>query len=284
MAYTRPSSSEFQPLLDDSVASHLHGSRWTWSSMFTAMKKSESFRIPSPEQTSSGASYNADYHGFSGPVSVGYTSLSGNAGDAYLSSASAFVDRVPDADGGHADTSAQHPMTVDGQGKRSASTAYYSPVQDRPNLSLLTDTRVTKIRTACQGSTLRATGVEIGDRFVAAGREVILAAGAIASPMLLQLSGIGPAKVLQSAGVQVNIDLPGVGANLQEQTMNFMTWEKKDATGPTGFAIVYPNASAVSVSPKAPYGAVAAQWAVWVEWAGWALWAEWAVWVVRAEC
>ena len=83
---------------------------------------------------------------------------------------------------------------------------------------------------------------------MSAGREVILAAGAIASPALLQRSGIGPASVLNSAGVEVNLELPGVGAGLQEQTMNFMTWGQKGSTGPTGFAIAYPNATAVSPS------------------------------------
>lgn len=243
MAYTRPSSSEFSPLLDDSVTSHLHGSKWTWGPMLAAMKKAESFRWPSEQQQQAGAGANADYHGYSGPVSVGYTQLGGNAGDAFLSAATHWVERVSDADGGEADTAAFHPLTVDGNGRRSASTAYYA---DRDNLSLLASTRASKIRTECQGSSLKATGVEIGDRFVAAGREVILAAGAIASPALLQLSGIGPASVLQSAGVDVNLDLPGVGAGLQEQTMNFMTWGQKGTTGPTGFAIAYPNATAVS--------------------------------------
>lgn len=245
MAYTRPSSSEFSPLLDDSVASELHGSRWTWPRMFEAMKKAESFRWPSDQQQAAGAGANADYHGYTGPVSVGYTSLGGNAGPAFLSAASRFVERVPDADGGEADTAAFHPLTVDGEGRRSASTAYYA---DRENLSLLASTRATRIRTECQGSSLKATGVEIGDKFVSAGREVILAAGAIASPALLQRSGIGPASVLTGAGVEVNLELPGVGAGLQEQTMNFMTWGQKGSTGPTGFAIAYPNATAVSSS------------------------------------
>lgn len=243
MAYTRPSASEFQPLLDDSVASELHGGKWTWPSLYAAMKKAEAFRWPSEQQLAAGAGANADYHGWDGPVSVGYTSLGGNAGNAFLDAATHWVERVADADGGEADTAAFHPLTVDGSGRRAAATAYYA---ERPNLSLLLDTRASRVRTECQGSALRATGVEFGDKFVAAGREVILAAGAIASPAILQRSGIGPVDALQQAGVDVNLDLPGVGAGLQEQTMNFMTWGQKGTTGPTGFAIVYPNATAVS--------------------------------------
>lgn len=246
MAYTRPSASEYAPLLDDSVASELHGPKWTWWPQFDAMNAAESFRRPEEEQQRPGATANPEYHGFSGPVSVGYTQLGGNTGEAFLIAASNWVERIDDADGGEADTAARHPLTVDGNGRRSASTAYYA---DRPNLSLLANTRATKIRTECQGSVLEATGVEFGDKFVAAGREVILAAGAIASPALLQLSGIGPASVLQGAGVDVNLDLPGVGANLQEQTMNFMTWGQNGSTGPTGYVIAFPNATAVSPPP-----------------------------------
>jgi choline dehydrogenase len=69
---------------------------------------------------------------------------------------------------------------------------------------------------------LRAIGVEYAPfsgaarQTISASREVIVAAGALHSPQLLMLSGIGPAQAMQSLGIPVSIDLPGVGSNLQE--------------------------------------------------------------------
>jgi choline dehydrogenase len=103
------------------------------------------------------------------------------------------------------------------KGKRlSASRAYLHPVMDRPNLDVETFAFVTKI--AFEGG--RAVGVDYarpgrGSRR-AHGGEVILCGGAIASPQLLQISGVGAADHLRGIGVDVVADLPGVGENLQD--------------------------------------------------------------------
>jgi choline dehydrogenase len=98
------------------------------------------------------------------------------------------------------------------RGRRwSASRAYLRPARHRPNLTIVTRALVTRI--LIQGN--RAVGVEYHGRQVTAG-EVILCGGAINSPQLLQLSGIGAARTLENVGVKVILDLPGVGANLQD--------------------------------------------------------------------
>jgi choline dehydrogenase len=103
------------------------------------------------------------------------------------------------------------------RGRRlSASRAYLHPVRDRPNLDVETFAFVTKV--LFEGS--RAVGVEYarrgrGTRRVTAG-EMILCGGAINSPQLLQISGVGAADHLRSIGVDVVADLPGVGDNLQD--------------------------------------------------------------------
>jgi choline dehydrogenase len=98
------------------------------------------------------------------------------------------------------------------RGRRwSASRAYLRPARHRPNLTIVTRALVTRI--LIQGN--RAVGVEYHGRRVSAG-EVILCGGAINSPQLLQLSGIGEARTLGNVGVRVIQDLPGVGANLQD--------------------------------------------------------------------
>jgi choline dehydrogenase len=102
------------------------------------------------------------------------------------------------------------------RGRRlSAARAYLHPVMDRPNLTVLTRALATRIR--LDGST--ATGVEYshgGRLHTAQAGEIILCGGAINSPQLLQVSGVGSPEVLAAAGVQVRHDLPGVGENLQD--------------------------------------------------------------------
>ncbi len=107
-------------------------------------------------------------------------------------------------------------MTVDGGVRASCANAYLRPVRARPNLRVRSGVLVTRV--LLEGR--RAVGVawERGGRSerARAAREVILAAGAIGSPVLLERSGIGPGEVLRAAGVEVVHDLPGVGENLQD--------------------------------------------------------------------
>lgn len=106
---------------------------------------------------------------------------------------------------------------VNDQGERaSAATAYLAPAMKRPNLTVRTEAEVTRVLF----SGTRASGVEYVHQGqvvqVEAEREVILSGGAFLSPKLLMLSGIGPADHLQSLGLNVLVDLPGVGQNLQD--------------------------------------------------------------------
>jgi choline dehydrogenase len=102
----------------------------------------------------------------------------------------------------------------------SATKAFLRPVQQRPNLRVLIDAHVNRVRIDTAGGQRRATGIEVrhagGEQAIAARREVILAAGAIGSPQILQLSGVGPGALLQSKGIAVVHDSPGVGENLQD--------------------------------------------------------------------
>ncbi|HEX9184620.1 MAG TPA: GMC family oxidoreductase, partial [Burkholderiales bacterium] len=98
----------------------------------------------------------------------------------------------------------------------SATRAFLRPVMQRPNLTVLTGVHATRVRSEAR----RATGVEFragGEaRFAQAAREVILAAGAIGSPQLLQLSGVGAGALLQGLGIPLVHELPGVGENLHD--------------------------------------------------------------------
>lgn len=99
----------------------------------------------------------------------------------------------------------------------SSARAYLHPVRHRPNLTVVTGALVERVRIEDR----RATGVvyrDAGGRSVTAtaGREVILSAGAVGSPHILLLSGIGPQAALAEMGIAVVADLPGVGANLSD--------------------------------------------------------------------
>ena len=103
------------------------------------------------------------------------------------------------------------------KGRRmSASRTYLHPVMDRPNLEVRTRTLVTRI--LFEGK--RAVGVEVSTRGKKSekiyGKDIILSGGAINSPQLLQLSGVGNAAELAALGIPVVHDLPGVGKNLQD--------------------------------------------------------------------
>ena len=99
--------------------------------------------------------------------------------------------------------------------------AFLRPVMHRQNLTVITGAHVERIRLQNMGMLRRATGVEFrlgprGRQIAEARREVILAAGSIGSPQILQLSGVGPAALLKEHGIEVEHNLPGVGENLHD--------------------------------------------------------------------
>jgi choline dehydrogenase len=123
------------------------------------------------------------------------------------------------------------------QGVRwNASKAFLRPVKSRPNLTIWTNAHVKRVR--FEGN--RAVGVELArgvdrkagsvgaESFVRARAEVILTAGAVSSPQLLHLSGVGPADWLQQIGVPVVQALPGVGGNLQDHLQLRLAYKVKD--------------------------------------------------------
>ncbi|CAM3766664.1 GMC family oxidoreductase [Tsukamurella ocularis] len=115
--------------------------------------------------------------------------------------------------------------------RSSSSVSYLHPILDRENLTIRTGAWAKRVVFDTADGTPRATGVDITDNafgrttFVAARREVIVSAGAIDSPKLLMLSGIGPADHLRETGVDVLVDSPGVGAHLQDHPEGVIGFE-----------------------------------------------------------
>lgn len=115
-----------------------------------------------------------------------------------------------------------------------ASKAFLRPARSRPNLSIWTEAQVERLviapgpdgRPRCTGAVIRRGGQTITAQ---ARREVILSAGAIGSPQILQLSGIGPARESKAHGIEVLHDLPGVGENLQDHLQIRAVYKVKGA-------------------------------------------------------
>ncbi|KAJ7983000.1 alcohol oxidase [Mycena polygramma] len=119
-------------------------------------------------------------------------------------------------------------------GKRTtAVSAYYKPVASRPNLKLLTGAQVTKIlfKPDLVDGNRVAHGVEFtvdGNlHSVFASKEIVLSAGAIQTPQVLEISGIGSARLLESMGIQTLVDLPGVGENFHDHPFAHIHYQAK---------------------------------------------------------
>jgi len=172
----------------------------------------------------------SQYHGVGGPLRVS-EQRSPRPLDGRLLEASeaAGIPRIADYNGPEQDGASMFQVTQRNGRRYSAADAYLRPVLGRPNLEVRTKTTVLGVELDGE----RAVGVRVrrgrsGVDVVRAAREVLLAAGAIGSPQLLLLSGVGPAEELRAAGVEARHELPGVGRNLQDHPFVTLIWEVSD--------------------------------------------------------
>lgn len=157
------------------------------------------------------------WHGADGPMRVAdQRSPSALSHDYVAAGEAAGLTRNDDFNGAEQDGVGLYQVTQRGGRRESTATAFLRPAMKRPNLEVRTLAQATRVVVE-DG---RAVGVEaqIGDRreVFRADREVLLAGGAINSPQLLLLSGVGPADELRALGIDVVVDAPNVGRNLQD--------------------------------------------------------------------
>ena len=199
---------------------------WNWESMLKYFRKSTTFTPPSPEHAAEfNITYDSKYYGTNGPIQVSYPKVEYQDQKKVWKSWYAENITFPrEHASGDAVGAYWIPNNIDPKEVRRshARLAYYDPVSSRPNLKLLTGQTVNQILLEGKGKNLKAVGIQFVDRTTGevqqarASREVILSAGGIFTPHLMQLSGLGPKTVLEAAGIPVKKDIPGVGSNLQD--------------------------------------------------------------------
>jgi choline dehydrogenase len=181
---------------------------WSFADVLPYFKKSEN--------QERGAS---EYHGTGGPLNVSDLRCINPLSQAFVQAADENgLARNPDFNGAAQDGFGFYQVTQREGKRHSSAAAFLRPVMQRPNLTVQTDGHAFGI--LFEGK--RATGVSYqqssGTKQARAEREVILCGGAIGSPQLLMLSGIGPGDHLRKFNIPVVCDLPGVGENLQDHT------------------------------------------------------------------
>ncbi|HWH39431.1 MAG TPA: GMC family oxidoreductase N-terminal domain-containing protein, partial [Usitatibacter sp.] len=198
---------------------------WSWSDVLPYFKRAE--------RHFGGAT---DHHGCDGELCVEEPRVRWEILDAWRDAAEECgIPKVEEFNRGDNFGNAYFHMNQKGGVRWSATKAWLRPALARPNLTLVTHAHTRKVLLETQEGVKRAVGVDFvvdgqGEGVARARREVILAAGSIGSPQILQLSGIGPREALQPLGIPVLHELRGVGANLQDHLQIRMVWKVK---GPT---------------------------------------------------
>jgi choline dehydrogenase len=171
------------------------------------------------------------YHGSDGPLHVEDRRYNHELSHAFVESAvAAGLKRTDDFNGAEQEGAGLYQVTCKKGRRWSVADAYIHPAGKRSNLTLRTEAFVTKIEmegTRATGVTYRRGGVT---QTTHANAEIVLSAGAVASPQMLMLSGIGPGAHLREHGIDVKIDIAGVGQNLQDHPVCGALFYTKDTT------------------------------------------------------
>ncbi len=202
MAYVRGNKADY----DDWARGGNEG--WSYEEVLPYFKRSENNR-----------DIQNDYHGSSGELNVEYPrGFRTPFAEAFVEACKekGFADN-PDYNGEKQEGVGLLQLTTKNGTRHSAADAFLKPILKRPNLDILTHTRVLRIVLEKD----RAIGVEVSTKgrsrqIIPCSDEIVLSAGAFASPQILMLSGIGDAEALKKLGIECHHHLPGVGKNLQD--------------------------------------------------------------------
>ncbi|QTT89597.1 GMC family oxidoreductase [Pseudomonas chlororaphis] len=179
---------------------------WNWQDVLPLFRKSENHFAGDSE-----------FHGAAGEWRVERQRLSWPILDAFRSAAEqSGITSVDDFNGGDNEGCGYFQVNQKAGVRWNAAKAFLKPVRQRPNLTVLTDVEVDRVLLENGRAAAVSARHQGQPQTFKARREIILSAGSIGSPSILQRSGIGPAALLQRLGIGVAHELPGVGGNLQD--------------------------------------------------------------------
>jgi len=187
---------------------------WGWATMGRCFREMEDHQLGQ-----------AEWRGKGGPLRVTLPTEKNALAEAVIQAAGQAgtppADDINDPRTQATGSFGRQPRTISKGQRFSAATAFLRPAMARPNLTVVTDTDVIAVEfDEATGRRPRACGVRVRhggtERSITARKEVILSAGAVQSPKLLQLAGIGPAEVLRAADVEVRVNAPDVGRRMHE--------------------------------------------------------------------
>jgi choline dehydrogenase-like flavoprotein len=204
---------------------------WNWDTLFPYYVKSENFDPPTAELRAEGANYDPAVHGYNGHVGVGWSNytMGSNAHEILNQTWEALgLPYNPDQSSGELHGFSLFPSTIDAvkEIRADAARSYYYAITGRENLKVFTNTLAEKIVWRDEGASTVlacADGVQVRpigggeSRMFKAEKQVILSAGSLKSPVILENSGVGNPAILAKHGIDVKVDLPTVGENLQDQ-------------------------------------------------------------------
>ncbi|THU82406.1 hypothetical protein K435DRAFT_784636 [Dendrothele bispora CBS 962.96] len=242
-------------------------SPWAWDSFYAAMKKAETFDAPSDDiKNTAGIDYNENSYGTDGPIHWGYPGFTFPILSNWSPALSSLgVPANPDpVSGNNTGSFIANSAIRKSDWTRSYSRSGYidSISTPRSNLDILTGATVTGIvwdgssssTFSASSSDFKATGVQYAlsstspKQTVNVNKEVILSAGTIGSAQILMVSGVGPKSVLQDAGVDVKVDLPGVGQRLQDHLVTSLAYSTTSSVTTAGS--IHTSQSTQSQSPE----------------------------------
>ncbi|KAF8473606.1 hypothetical protein BDZ91DRAFT_651441 [Kalaharituber pfeilii] len=212
---------------------------WSFNSLLPYFKKSETFNPPSQELVDKfGITYDMASHGTSGPTQGSFPPFIYSTSKNFIRAAQQLgIDTPAEGGDGSALGVFWSPNSIDNvlYQRSYPRNTYHILSSPRPNYHVLANTTVTKLTYAPCSRSAHVSGVEYVSssstsyataikRTVKAKKEVIMASGAINTPRLLQLSGIGSRRLLKSLGIPVVAHLPGVGEGLQDHPVAFLGW------------------------------------------------------------
>jgi choline dehydrogenase len=192
---------------------------WSWERVLPIFKRSEDHHLGASDAHGAGGEWRVERQRLSWELLVAYREAMAQAG----------IPKVEDFNRGDNEGCAFFEVNQRRGVRWNATKGFLRPAMNRPNLTVMTDALVKRVR--LDGK--RALGIEClrgrEEAFAEARVETVLAAGAIGSPQILQLSGIGPAATLQALGIPVAHALAGVGENLQDHLQLRMAFKVKNA-------------------------------------------------------